>query len=171
MSTEILAIACDQQILRSYTLPFTGSVLVRNGQEVEAGQPVAEIQMPERYQVFDAINGLKINPKNIDRHIERLVGEPVKAGDVIAQKSGLISRLFRASQDGMVVAIRDGRITLALGERSCKCWQLSREQWSKSFRNAARWWRWKLAAAGRVGQRAEQLRELTRLEPTESAAR
>ncbi len=38
MSTEILAIACDQQILRSYTLPFTGSVLVRNGQEVEAGQ-------------------------------------------------------------------------------------------------------------------------------------
>ncbi len=117
MSTEILAIACDQQILRSYTLPFTGSVLVRNGQEVEAGQPVAEIQMPERYQVFDAINGLKINPKNIDRHIERLVGEPVKAGDVIAQKSGLISRLFRASQDGMVVAIRDGRITLALGEK------------------------------------------------------
>ncbi|MEL7645642.1 MAG: hypothetical protein AAGU04_05170 [Anaerolineaceae bacterium] len=117
MSTEILAIACDQQILRSYTLPFAGSVLVRTGQEVEAGEPVAEIKMPERYQVFDVINGLKINPKNIDHHIERLVGEPVKAGDVIAQKSGLISRLFRASQDGMVVAIRDGRITMALGEK------------------------------------------------------
>ena len=29
------------------------------------------------------INGLKVNPKNIDRHIERLVGEPVKAGDVV----------------------------------------------------------------------------------------
>jgi len=117
MGTEILAIACDQQILRSYTLPFAGSVLVRIGQEVEAGEPVAEIKMPERYQVFDVINGLKINPKNIDRHIERLVGEPIKAGDVVAQKSGLISRIFRAPQDGMVVAIRDGRITLALGEK------------------------------------------------------
>ena len=117
MSTETIAIACDQQILRTYALPFAGSVLVRTGQEVEAGEPVAEIRMPERYQVFDVINGLKVNPKNIDRHIERLVGEPVKAGDVVAQKPGLISRLFRASQDGMVVAIRDGRITLALGEK------------------------------------------------------
>ena len=117
MGTEILAIACDQQILRSYILPFAGSVLVRTGQEVEAGEPLAEIKMPERYQVFDVVNGLKINPSNIERHIERLVGEPVKAGDVVAQKSGLISRIFRAPQDGMVVAIRDGRITLALGEK------------------------------------------------------
>lgn len=117
MGTEILAIACDQQILRSYILPFAGSVLVRTGQEVEAGEPLAEIKMPERYQVFDVVNGLKINPSNIERHIERLVGEPVKAGDVIAQKAGLFSRIFRASQDGLVVAIRDGRITLALGEK------------------------------------------------------
>ncbi len=117
MATEILSIACDQQILRTYALPFAGSVLVRTGQEVAAGEPIAEIKMPERYQVFDVVNGLKINPKNIDRHIEKLVGEPVKAGDVVAQKTGLISRIFRASQDGMVVAVRDGRITLALGEK------------------------------------------------------
>jgi hypothetical protein len=117
MATEILAIACDQQILRTCALPFAGSVLVRTGQEVSAGEPIAEIKMPERYQVFDVVNGLKINPKHIDRHIERLVGEPVKAGDVVAQKTGLISRIFRASQNGMVVAVRDGRITLALGEK------------------------------------------------------
>ncbi len=88
------------------------------------------------------------------------MGEPVKAGDVICtQKSGLISRLFRASQDGMVVAIRDGRITLALGEKEAASagnfpgTVVEIIPRPRRGGGCAR-----LAAAGRVGQRAEQLR-------------
>ncbi|MFZ3150200.1 MAG: hypothetical protein WA116_00775 [Anaerolineaceae bacterium] len=110
-------IKTNQQILRTFTLPYSGTVLVRTGQEVQAGEPVAEIEMPERYQVFDVVNNFKINPKYLDNYVERLVGESVKAGDVIAQKPGLFSRIFRASQDGMIVSIRDGKITVALGKR------------------------------------------------------
>ncbi|MFZ3070826.1 MAG: hypothetical protein WA110_06890 [Anaerolineaceae bacterium] len=112
-----LRIKTNQQILHTFTLPYTGTVMVRTGQDVAAGDCIAEIKMPEHYQVFDVVNSFKINPKHLDRYIERLVGEPVKAGDVIAQKPGLFSRIFRASQDGMIVSIRDGKITLALGEK------------------------------------------------------
>ena len=114
---QTLQIGCNQQVYRTFTLPYSGTVLVRIGQEVAAGDPIAEVRMPARYQVFDVVNNFKINPRHIDRYIERLVGEPVKAGDIIAQKSGIIGRIFRASEDGMVVAIRDGKITLALGEK------------------------------------------------------
>jgi len=117
MSMQTLQIGCNQQIYRSFTLPYSGTVLVRIGQEVAAGDPIAEVRMPARFQVFDVVNNFKINPRHIDRYIERLVGEPVKAGDIIAQKSGIIARIFRAPEDGMVVAIRDGKITLALGEK------------------------------------------------------
>ena len=117
MSLQTLQIGCNQQVYRTFTLPYSGTVLVRIGQEVAAGDPIAEVRMPARYQVFDVVNNFKINPRHIDRYIERLVGEPVKAGDIIAQKSGIIGRIFRASEDGMVVAIRDGKITLALGEK------------------------------------------------------
>ena len=108
MSMQTLQIGCNQQIYRSFTLPHSGTVLVRIGQEVAAGDPIAEVRMPARFQVFDVVNNFKINPRHIDRYIERLVGEPVKAGDIIAQKSGIIARIFRAPEDGMVVAIRDG---------------------------------------------------------------
>jgi len=117
MSTETLQIGCNQQIMRAFTLPYTGIVLVRIGQEVAAGDVIAEVRVPARYQVFDLVNNFKINPKHIDRYIERLVGEPLKAGDIVAQKPGFVARIFRAPEDGMVVAIRDGKITLALGER------------------------------------------------------
>lgn len=110
-------IKANQQILRTFTLLYSGTVLVRTGQEVRAGEPIAEIEMPERYQVFDVVNNFKINPKYLDNYVERLVGELVKAGDVIAQKPGLFSRIFRASQDGMIVSIRDSKITVALGKR------------------------------------------------------
>lgn len=117
MSMQTLQIGCNRQIYRSFTLPHSGTVLVRIGQEVAAGDPIAEVRMPARFQVFDVVNNFKINPRHIDRYIERLVGEPVKAGDIIAQNSGIIARIFRAPEDGMVVAIRDGKITLALGEK------------------------------------------------------
>jgi len=117
MSPETLQISGNQTIFRTFSLPYSATVLVRIGQEVDAGEVIAEIKMPGRYQVFDVINHFKINHKYIDHYLERLVGEPVKKGDVIAQKSGLLARIFRAPEDGMVISIRNGKITLALGEK------------------------------------------------------
>ncbi len=118
MQTDGILIKTNQEILRSFVLPYKGSVLVRTGQEVDFGDPIAEVSLPARYQVFDVVNHFRINPARIDKYLQRLVGDKVRAGDVIAQKPGLFSRIFRASQDGQIVSIRDGKVTLAMGERT-----------------------------------------------------
>lgn len=104
------------QILYPLSLNKPGKVLVRTGDAVSQGDVIAETHLPERFLVYDIVNQLKVKPKEVDKYIYRLNGEPFVAGDVIAQKPGLFSRLFRAKQDGKVVSIRDGKVVLALGE-------------------------------------------------------
>lgn len=117
MSQDIIRIRFGQQIYRSITLPMRGTVLVRTGQRLNAGDLIAECSLPEKYLVFDVVNSLKINAKRMEASLTRLVGEQVEAGDMIAQKPGLFSRIFRAPQNGKVISIRDGKVTLALGTK------------------------------------------------------
>lgn len=120
MSQDIVRIRFGQQIYRPIALPMRGTVLVRTGQRLNAGDVVAECSLPKSYLVFDVINNLKINSKKIDTHLTRLVGETVEAGDVIAQKTGIFSRIFRTPQSGKIISIRDGKVTLALGEKKVR---------------------------------------------------
>ncbi len=110
-------IRSGQPVYKQVRLSQPGTVLVRTGQEVKVGDVLAEAVIPEEFQVFDIVNHLKIHPSRLDQHLKRLNGEPVSKGDVIAQKPGLITRIFRASQDGRIVSLREGRVTLAMGER------------------------------------------------------
>lgn len=121
MSLDLLRIRAGQQIYRSIILPVRGNVLVRTGQHLNVGDIVAECTLPERFLIFDLVNGLKINLKKMDTHLLRLVGEQVEKGDVIAQKSGLVSRIFRAPQDGKIISLRNGKVTLALGSKKMTC--------------------------------------------------
>ena len=106
-----------QPVYKQVRLPQPGTVLVRTGQEVKVGDVIAEAVIPKEFQVFDIVNHLRIRPNRLDQHLKRLNGDPVSKGDVIAQKPGLITRIFRASQDGRIVSLREGRVTLAMGER------------------------------------------------------
>ena len=114
---DTLILKSDVTILRTFQLPFLGKVLVHTGQHVSAGEVLATLDLPERFQVFDILNNFKVEPERLEGLVKRLVGEPFKAGDIIAQKPGLFSRIFRASQDGKAVSLRDGKITLALGNK------------------------------------------------------
>lgn len=98
-------------------LPVPGKETVHLGQRVEAGDVIAESILPARFQVFDVLNQFRLKDSELEACIKRLAGEEVQRGDVIAKKGGLISRFFRAPDDGKVVAVRDGRVTLAMGER------------------------------------------------------
>lgn len=113
---KTLRISSHRQVLYPVSLPKPGTVLVRAGDEVKRGDVLAETRLPERFLVYDVVNQLKLDPHEAERHIHRLVGESFVAGDVIAQKPGFFSRLFRARQDGEVVSIRDGKVVLAFGE-------------------------------------------------------
>lgn len=110
-------IRSGQPVFRQVRLPQPGTVLVRTGQNVEVGDVVAEALIPEKFQVFDVVNHLRIQPGRLEQSLKRLNGEEVRKGDVIAQKSGIITRIFRASQDGRIVSLREGRVTLAMGEQ------------------------------------------------------
>ena len=117
MMTKKALIQNDYLFSLSVELRVPGQVRVHLGQEVEAGDVISEAILPTRFQVFDVINQFRIKDSQLDSCIKRLAGENVQRGDVIAKKAGLVSRLFRAPDDGKVVAVRDGRLTLALGER------------------------------------------------------
>ncbi len=110
-------IRSGQPVYKQVRLPQPGNVLVRTGQEVKVGDVLAEAVIPKEFQVFDIVNHLGIHPSRLDQHLKRLNGEVVRKGDVIAQKPGLITRIFRASQDGRIVSMREGRVTLAMGEQ------------------------------------------------------
>lgn len=106
------------QVLCLVQLQKPGTVLVLTGDGVKRGDVIAESKLPERFLVYDVVNQLKLEPQQVEKHIHRQVGESFNAGDVIAQKPGMFSRLFRARQNGKVVSIRDGKIVLALGGTS-----------------------------------------------------
>ncbi len=110
-------IRSGQPIYKQVRLSQPGNVLVRTGQEVKVGDVLAEAAIPEEFQVFDIVNHLGIHPSRLDQHLKRLNGEAVSRGDVIAQKPGIFTRIFRASRDGRIVSLREGRVTLAMGER------------------------------------------------------
>lgn len=98
------------------TLP--GVVKVTLGQNIAAGEVVAKAVLPAKFQVFDVLNQFRMDGKAFESSLKRLAGEEVQKGDVIVKKPGLVSRIFRAPEAGKIVAIRDGRITLAMGEKT-----------------------------------------------------
>lgn len=99
-------------------LPVPGKVIVHLGQSVEPGDVIAEAVLPAKFQVFDVLNQFRIKETDLEGCIKHLTGEDVQRGDVIAKKTSLVSRIFRAPDAGKVVAVRDGRVTLAMGERT-----------------------------------------------------
>jgi hypothetical protein len=104
-------------LIHAVKLPVPGKVLVHLGQKIDRGSVIAEAVLPDRFQVFDVLNHFRIDTRDMEFCIKRLAGEDVQKGDVIARKPGLVSRIFRAPEAGKVVSVRDGRVTLAMGER------------------------------------------------------
>lgn len=117
MSVELIRIRSGQQICRSILLSDLGKILVRTGQRVEIGDIIAESVNPAKFLIFDLVNGLKIRSHKVEGCIERLIGEQVEEGDIIAQTKGLLPRIFRSPADGKLISIHDGKVTLALGEK------------------------------------------------------
>lgn len=104
-------------LIHAVKLPVPGKVLVHLGQKIDRGSVIAEAVLPDRFQVFDVLNHFRIDARDMESCIKRLAGEDVEKGDVIARKPGLVSRIFRAPEAGKVVSVRDGRVTVAMGEK------------------------------------------------------
>lgn len=114
---DTLLLSRDYLVELEVALPCKGKVLVRTGQPVKAGDPIAEASFPDHYQFFDLVHEFGIKPEDITKVLQHQEGDALNEGDVIALKKGFVSRYFRASENGALILARDGRLTLAYGEK------------------------------------------------------
>ena len=114
---DTLLLSRDYPVELEVSLPCKGKVLVRTGQHVKAGDPIAEASFPDHYQFFDLTREFDIKADEIADVLQRKEGDPLKEGDVIAGKRGFFSRYLRASESGALILSRYGRLTLAYGEK------------------------------------------------------
>ena len=114
---DTLLISRDYPVELEVALPCKGKVLVRTGQAVKAGEPIAEASFPDHYQFFDLVHEFGIKPEEIANVLQRQEGDALNEGDVVALKKGFVSRYFWASENGALILARDGRLTLAYGEK------------------------------------------------------
>jgi hypothetical protein len=101
-------------IRRQRLLPLPGRILVRKGQQVAATDIVAEALVTPEHLLLDLALGLGLPADQADSHIQRLAGEEVDAGDIVAGPVGVGRRVVRAPQKGRIVVSGGGQMLLEL---------------------------------------------------------
>lgn len=115
IATSVTHILPLTTVRRTRSLPDSGRVLVHTGQKVNPTDVVAECPLPGKHMLLDVRRALGIQRASaLQKAMERTVGEEVKKGDIIAQTGGLFSRVVRAPEDGVILAIQRGQVLLAL---------------------------------------------------------
>ncbi len=104
-------------IYRRRMLPAPGKVLVRQGQKVAPHDVVAQAKIAADHVLLDVARGLRIHPKKAEKYIDRVAGEQVVEGDVIATgPQGMVRRVMRSPCDGRIVYIKNGQVLLQQAE-------------------------------------------------------
>lgn len=113
MLAQVIHILPLTNIRRKRVLPLPGQVWARVGQKVNAGDVVAQAQLPSGHVVMDIRRGLGVPQASAsERSIVRQVGDKLQKGDVVAESGGMFSRIIRAPADGEIVAISAGQVLL-----------------------------------------------------------
>ncbi|MGH7474645.1 MAG: hypothetical protein ACREJW_11955, partial [Candidatus Methylomirabilales bacterium] len=74
-------------------LPIPGQVLVQEGQAVTASTVIAQTDLPGRVQTVNVVNLLGIVPQEIRRYMLKREGDPVQAGEPLAENRPFIKWL------------------------------------------------------------------------------
>jgi hypothetical protein len=110
-------------VLRRRVLPAPGKVLVRQGQKVAPQDVIAQANFAAEHVLLDAARALQVSPKKVDKYIDRVAGEQVSEGDLLATgPRGIVRRTLRAPCDGKIVFIRNGQVLL---QRSATPYELT----------------------------------------------
>ena len=111
MNTSVVQTHSLSQIRRSRTLPVSGTVLVRSGQNVTTNEVIAETEMPSQFHYVDVMRSFGVStPGQAERLINRKVGEQVDKNDILAETGGMFSRIIRSPRAGTILSIRNGQM-------------------------------------------------------------
>jgi len=93
-------------------LPHPGKVLMRIGDAVESSQIVAQTVIPPDFRILEVAQELDVPPNNANSHLKVERGQVVSAGDILASKGGLGSRVCKSPIEGKVAGVGRGRLLL-----------------------------------------------------------
>jgi hypothetical protein len=99
-------------IRRERVLPVSGRILVRQGQKVAPRDIVAEASIAPEHLLLNVPRALGVTVKEAEALIERVVGDQINEGDLIAGPVGLTRRVLRAPVAGKIALIRGGKVLL-----------------------------------------------------------
>lgn len=110
MISNVKHIHAYTSIKRERVLPVAGHVLVRRMQKVSPADVIVVARLVPQFVLFDIAQGLNVNPTKADELIQREAGEELVQGDVIAGPVGLLQRVVRAPQPGVVRMAGEGKV-------------------------------------------------------------
>lgn len=99
-------------IRRERVLPIPGRVLVRQGQNVQPHDIIAETALTPEHLLLNIARSLGVSSKNARSLIQREVGEEIIEGDLIAGPIGITRKVLRAPVSGKIALIRGGKVLL-----------------------------------------------------------
>lgn len=101
--------------LNTVQIPANGKILVREGQEVAVGDPLIQAESPR--EILNLASLLNVNPKNVKKLLTKAIGQEVKKGEIISQKSGLLKKSkLKSPTDGILEKLdeQSGFLTIKL---------------------------------------------------------
>ncbi len=99
-------------IRREQMLPVPGKVIVRQGQKVAPRDVIAEADAAPEHLLLNIARGLGVSAEQADDLMQRVVGDDISQGDLIAGPVGLTRRVLRAPVSGQVVLAGDGQVLI-----------------------------------------------------------
>jgi transcription antitermination factor NusG len=97
-------------VKRERVLSVPGNVLVRRMQKVSPTDVIVVAPMAPEYLLLDIARGLNVTPERADELLQRGAGEDLAKGDVIAGPVGMLQRVIRAPQNGLIKIAGEGKV-------------------------------------------------------------
>ena len=97
-------------IKRERVLPIAGHVYVRRMQKVSPTDVIVAAPLMPRYLLLDISEGLNVSPTRADELLQRRSGDELSKGDIIAGPVGVLQRVIRAPESGLVRIAGEGKV-------------------------------------------------------------
>lgn len=119
MQAQITQVRPLATFRRSQSLPVAGTILVRQGQRVSVGDPLAEAVVPTRHALVDVTRALGLaSVKEAEELIDRKIGEKLGEKDIIAETGGTFSKVIRTPAPGTILSIQNGVVLIETEART-----------------------------------------------------
>ncbi|MBX3047175.1 MAG: KOW motif-containing protein [Anaerolineales bacterium] len=105
---------------RTRQLPVEGLITVSLGDRLRGTDVIARTGLHKQHIMLDAARALGAPASRVSKLIQRVVGEEVEEGAILAGSRGLASRQLRAPAAGKIAAISEGQILLQISDASAQ---------------------------------------------------